>query len=488
MRILKDILYKVPLIQVIGSTDCDVNAICIDSRKVTKNDVFVAIPGTQVDGHSFIPKAIENGAIAIVVEVLPTQIEKDVVYLVVKNASVSLAQMAVNFYDNPASKLKLVAVTGTNGKTSIATLLWKLYSKLGYKTGLLSTVENKIGEEIIPATHTTPDAIALNALLAQMVTEGCDYCFMEASSHAIHQNRTYALDFDGAVFTNLSHDHLDYHATFKEYVKAKKMLFDQLPAAAFALTNADDKNGMVMLQNTKAKQLTYGLHSLTDFSAKILESDFLGMTLTIDGTEIHTSLIGDFNAYNFLAVYATAILLEANKMEVLAALSTLKGAEGRFDYVISQKDRIVAIVDYAHTPDALKKVLETINGVKKDTEDLYTVVGCGGDRDKSKRPLMAAIACKISNTAILTSDNPRSEDPAAILDDMKAGVAVIDKKKMIIIEKRAEAIRTAVRMAKANDIVLVAGKGHEKYQEIKGVKHPFDDKAQILEAFKELER
>ena len=485
---LQDILYKVPLKKVIGSTEIEVNALHLDSRAVQENDVFIAMPGTKVDGHDYIAKAISNGAAVVVCEKIPQDLDEKVQYIQVSNAAVSLAQMSVNYYDNPASKLKLVAITGTNGKTSVATLLWKLYQKLGYQVGLLSTVENKIGSTVIAATHTTPNAIALNELLAQMVDAGCDYCFMEASSHAIHQKRTFALEFDGAVFTNLSHDHLDYHNTFKEYIAAKKELFDGLSAKAFALTNEDDKNGMVMLQNCKAKKYTYGLQNLSDYSAKILHSDFTGMTLSIGETEIHTALIGQFNAYNFLAVYGVATLLGAEKMEVLTAMSILKGAEGRFDYLISPIDKIIAIVDYAHTPDALKKVLETILAVKGDNEDLYTVVGCGGDRDVSKRPLMAAIAAKLSSKALLTSDNPRTENPTEILAQMRAGVAIIDRKKTMVLEQREEAIRAAISMAKPKDILLVAGKGHEKYQEINGVKHPFDDKEKILNAFKEMER
>ncbi|MGB1316509.1 MAG: UDP-N-acetylmuramoyl-L-alanyl-D-glutamate--2,6-diaminopimelate ligase, partial [Chitinophagales bacterium] len=422
-------------------------ALYLSSLEVKTNGVFIAVKGFSTDGHKYIASAIENGAVAIVCEVLPSETDENIVYIVVEDSSIALAVLANNFYDNPSSNIQLVGVTGTNGKTSVATLLYKLYTKLGYKVGLLSTVENKIGDEIIPATHTTPNAIALNELLAKMVDEGCDYAFMEASSHAIHQRRTYGLDFDGAIFTNLSHDHLDYHNSFKEYLNAKKMLFDELPKHAFALVNADEKNGLVMQQNTKAKKYTYALKSDADFTIKILETDFSGMMVSIDGTEIHTKLIGDFNAYNLLSVYATAMLLDADKQEVLVALSTLVGAEGRFEYTVSKEQNIVAIVDYAHTPDALKNVLETINKIKKGDEQVITVVGCGGDRDATKRPVMAAIASKMSDKAILTSDNPRTEKPEAIIEDMQAGVEIIYRRKVLSITDRAEAIRTACLLA-----------------------------------------
>ncbi len=486
MKVLKDILYGVKINQVVGNTDLAVDALYLSSLEVKTNGVFIAVKGFSTDGHKYIASAIENGAVAIVCEVLPSEIDENVVYVVVEDSSIALAVLANNFYDNPSSNIQLIGVTGTNGKTSVATLLFKLYTKLGYKVGLLSTVENKIGDEIIPATHTTPNAIALNELLAKMVDEGCDYAFMEASSHAIHQRRTYGLDFDGAIFTNLSHDHLDYHNSFKEYLNAKKMLFDELPKHAFALVNADEKNGLVMQQNTKAKKYSYALKSDADFTIKILETDFSGMMVSIDGTEIHTKLIGDFNAYNLLSVYATAMLLDADKQEVLVALSTLVGAEGRFEYTVSKEQNIVAIVDYAHTPDALKNVLETINKIKKGNEQVITVVGCGGDRDATKRPVMAAIASKMSDKAILTSDNPRTEKPEAIIEDMQAGVEIINRRKVLSITDRAEAIRTACMLANENDIILIAGKGHEKYQDVMGVKNDFDDKEKVKSAFEAL--
>lgn len=486
MKNLKDILYSVKINQVVGNTDLAVDALFLSSLEVKTNGVFIAVKGFSTDGHKYIASAIENGAVAIVCEVLPSEIDENVVYVVVEDSSIALAVLANNFYDNPSSNIQLIGVTGTNGKTSVATLLFKLYTKLGYKVGLLSTVENKIGDEIILATHTTPNAIALNELLAKMVDEGCDYAFMEASSHAIHQRRTYGLDFDGAIFTNLSHDHLDYHNSFKEYLNAKKMLFDELPKHAFALVNADEKNGLVMQQNTKAKKYTYALKSDADFTIKILETDFSGMMVSIDGTEIHTKLIGDFNAYNLLSVYATAMLLDADKQEVLVALSTLVGAEGRFEYTVSKEQNIVAIVDYAHTPDALKNVLETINKIKKGNEQVITVVGCGGDRDATKRPVMAAIASKMSDKAILTSDNPRTEKPEAIIEDMQAGVEIINRRKVLSITDRAEAIKTACMLANENDIILIAGKGHEKYQDVMGVKNDFDDKEKVKNAFEAL--
>jgi UDP-N-acetylmuramoyl-L-alanyl-D-glutamate--2,6-diaminopimelate ligase len=478
----------VHLTAVAGSTDESVKAIRLDSRRVEKGDLFVAVKGTQVDGHAFIQTAIEKGAAAVVCSDMPAELNEAVVYVQVKESSRALAHIASNFYDNPSEKLKLVAVTGTNGKTSVATILYNLFVNLGYKSGLLSTVVNKINDEIIEATHTTPDAVSLNELLAAMVEKGCDYCFMEASSHAIHQNRTYALDFDGAVFTNLTHDHLDYHGTFRNYINAKKQLFDFLPSKAFALVNADDKNGKVMLQNTSAKKYTYALQHMADFNAKILESDFSGMVLNVDGLEMHTRLVGNFNAYNLLAVFATASLLGVDKMEILTALSALSGAEGRFEYVRSDKDKVVGIVDYAHTPDALKNVLDTINQIRNGKNNVITVVGAGGNRDAAKRPLMASIAAKLSNKVILTSDNPRNEEPEAILAEMKSGIEVVDRKKVITIVQRDEAIRAAVSMAESGDVILVAGKGHEKYQEIKGIKYPFDDKQKLMEAFAEMER
>lgn len=488
MKLLKDILYTVNTSQIIGNTELEIDAMYLNSLEVKENGLFIAIKGFVTDGHQYIQSAISNGAQAVVCEELPKILLDDITYVVVKDSSQAIAIIASNFYDHPSSNLTLIGVTGTNGKTSVATLLFKLYEKLGYKVGLLSTVENKIGDKIIPATHTTPNAIALNELLATMVNEGCDYAFMEASSHAIHQNRTYGLDFDGAIFTNLTHDHLDYHKSFRDYLNAKKMLFDNLPKHAFSLVNADEKNGVIMPQNTKAKKYTYALKSQADFTIRILETDFSGMLVNIDGTEIHTKLIGDFNAYNLLSVYATAMLLDADKLEVLVALSTLVGAEGRFEYSVSENEKVVAIVDYAHTPDALKNVLETINKIKTKDNKVITVVGCGGDRDVTKRPLMSAIACKLSDKVILTSDNPRTEEPDTIIQEMQAGVPVEEKRKVLSITNRREAIKTACMLAEENDIILIAGKGHEKYQDIKGVKHDFDDKEKVKNAFKELNK
>lgn len=488
MKNLNDILINVQVLQTIGAGNVQVKNICLDSRKVQSDSLFVAIKGTVSDGHQFIATAVEKGACVIVCSDLPAERNDNVTYVQVEDSSKALALIASNYYNQPSKMLKLVAVTGTNGKTSVATILYKLFRKLGYKSGLLSTVENKIDDEVIVATHTTPDAVSLNELLAKMVEAGCDYCFMEASSHAIHQDRVYGLDFDGAIFTNITHDHLDYHGTFKNYIDAKKALFDNLPKTAFALVNTDDRNGKVMLQNCDSRKYSYALHNMADFSAKILESDFSGMVLQIDGTEMHSRMIGNFNAYNLLAVYGTALLLGVEKVELLTALSSLEGAEGRFEYIVSAKDKIVGIVDYAHTPDALKNVLETINVVKTENRQLITVVGCGGDRDAAKRPLMAAISAKMSQKLILTSDNPRSENPEDIIDEMKAGVSVVEKKKMLSIVNREEAIRTAVALANPGDVILVAGKGHEKYQEVKGVKYPFDDKVKLIEAFHQMDK
>lgn len=473
-KLLKDILYKAGIEELIGSTNINVDKVCFDSRKVEKNSLFVAVSGTVVDGHQFINQTIEKGAIAIVCEVFPDKIIENITYVKVKNSAAALGIIAANFFDNPSSEIKLVGITGTNGKTTTATLLHELFTQLGHKSGLLSTVINKIGNENYPSTHTTPDAIQLNALLRMMVDEGCTFCFMEVSSHAIHQHRIDGVDFTGAVFTNITHDHLDYHKTFDEYIKAKKMFFDMLSEKAFALVNKDDKNGMVMLQNCSATKRTFGLKTMTDFSCKVLESDFSGMLLNIDNNEVWTKLIGGFNAYNLLAIYATALLLKQDKLEVLTAISNLVSVEGRFQYIKSQNN-IAAIVDYAHTPDALKNVLSTIKAIRTGNEKVITVVGCGGDRDKEKRPLMAKIACDFSDKIILTSDNPRSENPEQIITDMRAGVEALHFKKVLAITNREEAIKTACALAETNDIILVAGKGHEKYQEINGEKFPFDD-------------
>jgi UDP-N-acetylmuramoyl-L-alanyl-D-glutamate--2,6-diaminopimelate ligase len=470
-----------------GSTDLEVGDIQIDSRKAGKGSVFIAIKGVQADGHQFIDKAIQQGATAIVCEQLPASIQEGITYLQVSNAHEAAAYMAHNFYGEPSKKVKLTGVTGTNGKTTIATLLFKLFSRLGYKCGLISTVQNQIGDEVIPSTHTTPDAVSLNALIAQMANAGCTHVFMEVSSHAIHQHRTTGLSFVVGIFSNITHDHLDYHKTFDEYIKVKKAFFDGLSNAAYAISNADDKRGAVMLQNTNAKKLFYSLKTVADFKGRILDNALTGLQMMVNDKEVHFRLIGEFNAYNLLAVYGAAICLGENSDEVLTALSMLTGAEGRFDYVISNQ-LIIGIVDYAHTPDALENVLATIKKLRKGHEQIITVVGCGGDRDKTKRPIMAQTACDLSDRVILTSDNPRSEEPAAILKDMETGLSSAARRKYISITDRKEAIKTAVTLANSEDIILVAGKGHEKYQDIKGVKHPFDDKAVLIEMFEMLEK
>ncbi len=480
MKKLRDIIYSVPLIQVVGSTAIDVSEICFDSRKIKPHVLFVAIKGNTLDGHQFINQAITEGAKAILCENMPDKLDEKVCYLQVENSAKALGILAANFYDYPSSKLKLVGVTGTNGKTTIATLLFQLFRELGYKVGLLSTVQNQINEHIIPSTHTTPDPIALNSLIKDMVDSGCDYCFMEVSSHAVAQYRIEGLDFAGGIFTNLTHDHLDFHKTFNAYLKAKKAFFDGLSKSAFALTNIDDKNGMVMLQNTRANKKTYALKNMADFKAKILENHFKGLLLNIDQQEAWFKLVGSFNAYNLLAVYSTAILLNQDKNNVLTILSHLSGAEGRFDYIISSGG-IIGIVDYAHTPDAVQNVLNTIQDIRQGTEQVITVIGCGGDRDKTKRPLMAQVACDWSSKVILTSDNPRSEKPEQIIQDMTTGVLPNNQRKVLSIVDRKEAIRTACHLAKLGDIILLAGKGHEKYQEIAGVKYPFDDKQLLIE-------
>ncbi|MCF8296383.1 MAG: UDP-N-acetylmuramoyl-L-alanyl-D-glutamate--2,6-diaminopimelate ligase [Saprospiraceae bacterium] len=480
MKLLKDILFKAGLTKVIGTTDVEIVSICFDSRHVGINDLFIAVKGTQVDGHVFIDKAINSGAIAIVCQEIPKDLAENITYIRVSDSAYALGIIASNYYDNPSSELKLVGVTGTNGKTTIVTLLYKLFRSLGYSVGLLSTVENKIDNEIIESTHTTPDPIQLNRLLSEMADRGCNFCFMEVSSHAIHQKRIAGLEFVGGIFTNITHDHLDYHKTFDEYIKAKKKFFDDLPKKAFALTNVDDKNGKIMIQNTKAKTTTYSLKSLSNFKARIIENQFDGLVLNIDKDEVYFKLIGEFNAYNLMAIYATAILLGEDKNEVLTMLSNIETAEGRFDFFISDSG-IIAIVDYAHTPDALKNVLKTINSIRTRNEQLITVVGAGGDRDTSKRPLMANVSGELSDKVILTSDNPRSEDPEDIISQMQKGVEPLDYKKVISIVNRKEAIKTACALATKGDIILVAGKGHEKYQDIKGVKHPFDDKKILKE-------
>jgi UDP-N-acetylmuramoyl-L-alanyl-D-glutamate--2,6-diaminopimelate ligase len=475
MKKIADILYKVDVVELIGNSDISINQIHFDSRKVKKGDLFVAVNGTQVDGHKFIAACIEAGAIVIVCEQLPENIEPHITYIKVLDSGLALGQMASNFFDQPSSKLKLVGITGTNGKTSTVTMLFNLYRSLGYQVGMLSTVSNRIGDEEIKATHTTPDAIQLNALLQDMVEAGCDYCFMEVSSHAIVQHRTAGLDFAGGMFSNITHDHLDFHKTFKEYIKAKKAFFDGLSKEAFALTNTDDKNGMTMLQNCAARKVTYGLNAMADYKARIIENGFNGLHLEINAKELYVPVVGKFNAYNILAVYGAAMELGADEMEVLQQLSMIQTAEGRFEYLKSDEG-IFAIVDYAHTPDALKNVLATINDIRGGNEQLICVVGAGGDRDKTKRPEMAEIAAQMSSRVILTSDNPRTENPEDILNDMEVGIPIDRKRITLRISDRKEAIRTAVALAQPRDIVLVAGKGHEKYQEINGVRHHFDDK------------
>lgn len=480
MMNLKDILAEVDAIKIIEGKATLFNNIHFDSRKVTKGDLFVAVKGTQVNGHNFINSCIEKGASIIVCEILPHKINSEITYVQVENSAVTLGKLASNYYDNPSSKLKLIGITGTNGKTSTVTMLFNLYRALGYHVGLLSTVANRIDDTEIKATHTTPDALQLNALLSDMVNSGCDYCFMEVSSHAIVQERISGLEFAGAIFSNITHDHLDFHKTFKEYIRAKKKFFDELPSSAFALVNADDKNGEIMLQNTRASKKFYGLKSLCDYKAKIIENDFNGLHILINNKDLWIPLVGEFNAYNIMAVYATAIELGADELEVMQELSQIKTAEGRFEFVQGNQG-INAIVDYAHTPDALLNVLNTINDIRGGAGQLITVVGAGGDRDKTKRPEMAAIAAEKSNRLILTSDNPRTEDPEAILDDMEAGVTLDRKKFTIRISNRKEAIKTAFALAQKGDIILIAGKGHEKYQEINGMRYHFDDKEVIHE-------
>lgn len=487
MRLLKDILYKAGIIEIKGSTNVAVQSIVFDSRKVKKDCLFVAIRGTVVDGHQYIAQAISAGAKAIVCEEEPVEVFENSTIVVVSNSSKALGQIAANYYNDPSQELKLVGITGTNGKTTTATLMYDLCMALDKKAGLLSTVRNKIGREEIPATHTTPDPVTINQLLRKMVDDGCKYAFMEVSSHGLSQGRVEGLHFTGGVFTNITHDHLDYHGTFDDYILAKKKLFDQLPNTAFALVNVDDRHGETMLHHTKAKKLGYGLRKPTDYKGRILEQQLNGTLVRINDKELWTKLIGDFNAYNVTAVYAVARELGFDDLQTLTALSTLNAVDGRFQYVRSPKG-MVAIVDYAHTPDALKNVLETINGLRTGNENVYCVIGCGGDRDKTKRPEMAHIATSLANKAILTSDNPRTENPEEILKEMEAGVEPQNSGKRITISDRREAIRTACALAQAGDIVLVAGKGHEKYQDINGVKHPFDDIEELNNAFNELQK
>ena len=487
MSILKDILYKVAIEAVKGSTEITIGKIDFDSRKIAQNDLFVAIRGTISDGHEFIAKAIELGAIAIVCDTLPETIVEGITYIQVKDTNTALAVMAANYFDHPSRKLQLVGVTGTNGKTTIASLLYQLYKKAGYKVGLLSTVKIMVDEVEYKATHTTPDSITINQYLATMIAEGVEYCFMEVSSHGIHQKRTEALHFVGGVFTNLSHDHLDYHATFAEYRDVKKSFFDHLPKTAFALSNIDDKNGPVLLQNTVAKKCTYALKSFADYKAQILESQLSGLLLKINGNEVWVKLIGTFNAYNLLAIYGTAIELGMESLEALRLLSELESVSGRFQYIVSEAN-ITAIVDYAHTPDALENVLKTINDIRTKNEQLITVVGCGGNRDKAKRPVMGGIASELSDKAILTSDNPRNEDATVIISEMEEGVAPQNFKRILSITDRKQAIKTACQLAQPNDIILIAGKGHETYQEIEGVRHDFDDMKIVKELLEQLHK
>lgn len=487
MIILKDILYKVTLEKVLGNTFAAIRDLHFDSREVGLDDVFIAIKGTQSDGHNYIKKAVDQGAIAVVCEKIPENVVNGVTYIQVNDSQKAMAIMAANFYNNPSEHLKLVGITGTNGKTTISTLLYNLFTAAGYKTGLLSTVKIMIGAVAHKATHTTPDSITINKYLAEMVTAGVDYCFMEVSSHGIHQKRTEGLQFAGGVFTNLSHDHLDYHKDFKEYRDIKKRFFDELPTTAFALTNSDDKNGAFMLQNTKAKKYSYALKSYADYKAQILENQFSGLLLKINNNELWVKLIGVFNAYNLLAIYAVSELLGLAQLEVLQLISTLESVDGRFEYMVSPS-KITAIVDYAHTPDALQNVLETINAIRTGNEELITVVGCGGDRDATKRPKMGNIAAQLSTKVIFTSDNPRTEDPDAIIEQIEKGVPAEHYKKTLSITDRKNAIKTACQMASENDIILIAGKGHETYQEVNGMRTDFDDFKIVTQLLKALQK
>jgi UDP-N-acetylmuramoyl-L-alanyl-D-glutamate--2,6-diaminopimelate ligase len=484
---LKDILYKVSLEAVHGSTDVAISKIEFDSRKIELDAVFVAIRGTLSDGHDYIQKAISLGARVIICEVFPSELTAGVTFIQVADSNEALAFLSANFYDNPSEKIKLVGVTGTNGKTTIASLLYQLFKKAGYKVGLLSTVKIIVDADEFKATHTTPDSLTLNYYLDQMVQEGCEFCFMEVSSHGIHQKRTAALEFAGGVFTNLSHDHLDYHNTFAEYRDVKKAFFDQLSKTAFAITNGDDKNGSIMLQNTKAKKITYALKSYADYRAQILENQLSGLLLKINENEVWVKLIGSFNAYNLLAIFAVAVELGIEKVEALRLLSELESVSGRFQFVVSET-KITAIVDYAHTPDALENVLQTIQDIRTKNEQLITVVGCGGDRDTTKRPIMAAIAAALSDKAIFTADNPRTEDPETIIQEMEKGVAPQNYKKTLSILDRKQAIKTACQLANTNDIILIAGKGHETYQEINGVRYDFDDLEIVTELLQQLNK
>lgn len=485
---LQELLYTLAIRSVKGNTHRDITALHIDSRNVTDESCFIAINGVATDGHQYISEALAQGAVAIVCETMPDDLKEGITYVQVENSALAAGVMSHRFYGSPTASLKLVGVTGTNGKTTIATLLFKLFTSMGHVCGLISTVQNQIGDTIIPATHTTPDAVSLNALLQQMKASGCEYVFMECSSHAIQQQRIAGLVFEGALFSNITHDHLDYHKTFEEYIRVKKSWFDGLPKSAFAISNADDKRGMVMLQNTAAKKYYYSLKTLADFKGKILDNSLAGLHMMVNEAEVYFKLIGEFNGYNLLAVYGAAVCLGKDKQETLLHLSNMDGAEGRFDYSVSVQEKVVGIVDYAHTPDALLNVLATIKNLRQGNTKIITVVGCGGNRDSTKRPVMAQVACEYSDKVIFTSDNPRNEDPLQILKDMEAGLNVVTKKKYISIADRREAIKTAVSLSSEGDIVLVAGKGHEKYQDIKGVKYDFDDKQVLFEMFAMLDK
>lgn len=484
MKTLETLIQNLKHFQFTGDENAMVAGLTIDSRNVASNFLYAAIKGTQVDGHDFIDKAIALGATVILHESQVANVD-GISYIQVSDVTEALGEIALQFYDEAADQLVIVGTTGTNGKTTVSTLLFELFTKLGYVCGLVSTVENRIGNTIVPSTHTTPNVIALHALFAQMVEEGCTHCFMEVSSHAIDQNRIAGIKFAGGIFTNITHDHLDYHKTFDNYIKAKKRFFDQLPAESFAITNKDDKNGMVMLQNCKATKYSYGLRGTADFKVRVLESDFNGMLLQINGKDIWTSLVGDFNAYNFLAVYGAAFLLTEGIEEIDIPLSALGRVNGRFE-AIAGTDNKTAIIDYAHTPDALENVIKTINNIRQNGVKLITVVGCGGNRDAEKRPEMGAIAARLSDKTIFTSDNPRNEDPNTIINQMEAGVEAHLLKKILKITDRKEALKTAILLSDPGDVILVAGKGHETYQEIQGVKHPFDDKKIMSELFNQL--
>lgn len=485
--VLRDILYRTSIEAVKGSTDINIAKIEFDSRLIGKGDAFVAIRGTQSDGHDFIEKAISLGAVAVVCETLPEQLADGVTYVEAQSASAALAHMAANYYGNPSHNIKLVGITGTNGKTTIASLLYQLFKNAGYKTGLLSTVKIMVDDTEYKATHTTPDSLTINKYLKEMEEVGCEYCFMEVSSHGIHQNRTAGLEFTGGVFTNLSHDHLDYHSSFAEYRDVKKRFFDELPKTAFGIVNVDDKNGLIMLQNTRAKKLTYALKTYADYKAQILENQLSGLLLKINEQEVWVKLIGTFNAYNLLAIYATAVNLGLESQEVLRLMSELESVSGRFQFIVSDT-KVTAIVDYAHTPDALENVLSTIESIRTRNEQLITVVGCGGDRDRTKRPVMAHIASSMSTMAIFTSDNPRTEIPEDIIEDMEKGVEPQNYKKTLAVVDRRQAIKIACQLAKPNDIILIAGKGHETYQEIKGVRYDFDDMETVKEILAQLNK